>query len=80
MVHFQGGRQGIDITAYPDLDEFFEDLAQAYRQELASLYDSRMPLHQVRRHESRISLDRGSREEAQSREAIRTCCRTRMQR
>jgi 5-methyltetrahydropteroyltriglutamate--homocysteine methyltransferase len=38
MVHFRGGRQGIDIPAYPDLDEFFEDLAQAYRQELASLY------------------------------------------
>ena len=26
MVHFRGGRKGIDITAYPDLDEFFEDL------------------------------------------------------
>lgn len=38
MVHFRGGRKGIDITAYPDLDEFFEDLAQAYRDELASLY------------------------------------------
>ena len=38
MVHFRGGRKGIDITAYPDLDEFFEDLAQAYRDEVASLY------------------------------------------
>jgi methionine synthase II (cobalamin-independent) len=38
MVHFRGGRQGIDIKAYPDLDEFFEDLAQAYRLEVASLY------------------------------------------
>jgi methionine synthase II (cobalamin-independent) len=38
MVHFRGGRKGIDIAAYPDLDEFFEDLAQAYRDELASLY------------------------------------------
>jgi len=38
MVHFRGGRQGIDIAAYPDLDEFFEDLAQAYRDEVASLY------------------------------------------
>jgi methionine synthase II (cobalamin-independent) len=38
MVHFRGGRKGIDITAYPDLDEFFEDLAQVYRDEIASLY------------------------------------------
>jgi 5-methyltetrahydropteroyltriglutamate--homocysteine methyltransferase len=38
MVHFRGGRKGIDITAYPDLDEFFDDLAQAYREEVASLY------------------------------------------
>src|SRR5258705_10387989 len=40
MVHFRGGRKGIDITAYPDLDEFFEDLRQAYRDEIASLYDA----------------------------------------
>ncbi|MGH9255230.1 MAG: 5-methyltetrahydropteroyltriglutamate--homocysteine S-methyltransferase [Vicinamibacterales bacterium] len=38
MVHFRGGRKAIDIEAYPDLDEFFEDLAQAYRQEVTSLY------------------------------------------
>jgi 5-methyltetrahydropteroyltriglutamate--homocysteine methyltransferase len=38
MVHFRGGRKGIDINAYPDLDEFFEDLAQVYRDEVSSLY------------------------------------------
>ena len=38
MVHFRGGRKAIDIHAYPDLDEFFEDLAQCYRDEVASLY------------------------------------------
>jgi 5-methyltetrahydropteroyltriglutamate--homocysteine methyltransferase len=38
MVHFRGGRQGIDIEAYPDLDEFFEDLARVYRDEIDSLY------------------------------------------
>ena len=38
MVHFRGGRQGIDIQAYPDLDEFFEDLGRVYREEIASLY------------------------------------------
>jgi 5-methyltetrahydropteroyltriglutamate--homocysteine methyltransferase len=40
MTHFRGGRQGIDIEAYPDLDEFFRDLAQVYRDEIRSLYDA----------------------------------------
>jgi len=40
MVHFRGGRKAIDIEAYPDMDEFFEDLAQCYRDEIQSLYDA----------------------------------------
>ena len=40
MVHFRGGRKAIDIEAYPDLDEFFEDLAQCYREEIDSLYEA----------------------------------------
>ncbi len=40
MTHFRGGRAGIDIEAYPDLDEFFEDLAQVYREEIDSLYEA----------------------------------------
>jgi 5-methyltetrahydropteroyltriglutamate--homocysteine methyltransferase len=38
MVHFRGGRKAIDIEAYPDMDEFFEDLAQVYRDEINALY------------------------------------------
>jgi len=38
MVHFRGGRAAIDIESYPDLDQFFADLAQCYRDELAALY------------------------------------------
>ncbi len=38
MVHFRGGRKAIDIDAYPDLDEFFEDLAQCYRDEIRALH------------------------------------------
>jgi 5-methyltetrahydropteroyltriglutamate--homocysteine methyltransferase len=38
MVHFRGGRQAIDIDAYPDLDECFADLARCYRDEIQSLY------------------------------------------
>jgi len=38
MVHFRGGRAGIDIDAYPDLEEFFVDLAACYRAEIDALY------------------------------------------
>jgi 5-methyltetrahydropteroyltriglutamate--homocysteine methyltransferase len=38
MVHFRGGRKTIDIEAYPEMDQFFSDLAQCYREELSSLY------------------------------------------
>ncbi len=37
MLHFRGGRGGISKQAYPDLDEFFEDLARCYREEIADL-------------------------------------------
>jgi 5-methyltetrahydropteroyltriglutamate--homocysteine methyltransferase len=40
MVHFRGGRQAIDIEAYTDMDEFFEDLAQVYREEINALYEA----------------------------------------
>lgn len=38
MVHFRGGRKAIDINAYPDMDEFFADLSQCYRDEINALY------------------------------------------
>jgi 5-methyltetrahydropteroyltriglutamate--homocysteine methyltransferase len=38
MVHFRGGRAAIAIESYPDLDEFFKDLARCYRDEIAALY------------------------------------------
>ncbi|CAO1631065.1 unnamed protein product [Parajaminaea phylloscopi] len=38
MLHFRGGRKGIDAKAYPDLDDFFADVAAAYRQEIEALY------------------------------------------
>ncbi len=40
MVHFRGGRAGIDIDAYPDLEEFFADLAACYRAEIEALYEA----------------------------------------
>ncbi len=41
MLHFRGGRAGIDRVAYPELDPvFYDDVAQAYGEELQSLYDA----------------------------------------
>lgn len=41
MLHFRGGRAGIDSTAYPQLDpDFYDDVARAYADELQSLADA----------------------------------------
>jgi len=40
MLHFRGGREAIDAAAYPDLEDFYTDLAAAYRAEIASLADA----------------------------------------
>ena len=36
-MHFWLGRAGVDQTAYPDEDEFFDDVAAIYREELTDL-------------------------------------------
>ena len=41
MLHFRGGRAGISKTHYPELDPaFYDDVADAYGQELQSLFDA----------------------------------------
>ena len=40
LLHFRGGRAAIDKTAYPDIQEFFADLARVYREEIAALYQA----------------------------------------
>ena len=39
MVHYRGGREAIDKAVYPDLSQFWHDLAAAYAQQLQGLYD-----------------------------------------
>src|SRR5262245_31421446 len=34
-MHFHGGRQAVSSEAYPDIEEFFADVAAAYRDEIA---------------------------------------------
>ena len=37
ILHFRGGRDAIDRTAYPDMEEFYADLARVYTEEIADL-------------------------------------------
>ncbi|MGH7034109.1 MAG: hypothetical protein ACREFL_10295, partial [Stellaceae bacterium] len=36
-MHFRGGRKAIDAQAYPDLGEFYADLARVYNEEVTEL-------------------------------------------
>jgi 5-methyltetrahydropteroyltriglutamate--homocysteine methyltransferase len=38
MVHYRGGRAAISDSVYPDLGQFWEDLASAYGQEIQQLH------------------------------------------
>jgi 5-methyltetrahydropteroyltriglutamate--homocysteine methyltransferase len=40
MLHFRGGRNAIDTAAYPDMEEFYADVAKAYAEEIKSLADA----------------------------------------
>ena len=37
LVHFRTGRGGVDKAAYPEMEEFFADLARVFREEIADL-------------------------------------------
>jgi 5-methyltetrahydropteroyltriglutamate--homocysteine methyltransferase len=37
VLHFRGGRGAVDKKAYPNMEEFFTDLAQVYREEIQDL-------------------------------------------
>ncbi len=39
MVHYRGGRAAVDETVYPDLEQFWSDLGDAYADEVQRLYD-----------------------------------------
>jgi 5-methyltetrahydropteroyltriglutamate--homocysteine methyltransferase len=40
VLHFRGGREAIDRNAYPDMAEFYRDLAGVYAQEIRDLADA----------------------------------------
>jgi len=37
VMHFRGGREAIDASAYPEIAAFYDDLARLYREEIAEL-------------------------------------------
>jgi 5-methyltetrahydropteroyltriglutamate--homocysteine methyltransferase len=38
MMHYRGGNAAIDKAAYPDMDQFWADLAAVYREEIKNLH------------------------------------------
>jgi 5-methyltetrahydropteroyltriglutamate--homocysteine methyltransferase len=40
MLHFRAGREGISEAVYPDMTEFFADVASAYQDEVSDLADA----------------------------------------
>ncbi|MFC3394752.1 cobalamin-independent methionine synthase II family protein [Brenneria rubrifaciens] len=40
VMHFRGGRKAIDSHVYPDLAEYFEDLAQTWHDAIHAFYDA----------------------------------------
>ena len=67
MVHFRGGRDTIDSTAYPNLDDFFTDLARVYREELHDLYKAGCRFVQLDDTNLAYLCDEGMRSEAEKR-------------
>jgi 5-methyltetrahydropteroyltriglutamate--homocysteine methyltransferase len=39
MVHYRGGNSSIDQSAYPDIEAFWDDLTDAYNQQMRGVYE-----------------------------------------
>ncbi len=67
MCHFRGGRAAISTEAYPDLEEFFSDLAAVYRTEIDALYAAGCRYIQLDDTNLAYLTDQSMRSQAQSR-------------
>jgi 5-methyltetrahydropteroyltriglutamate--homocysteine methyltransferase len=47
ILHFRGGRRAIDSQAYPQMDEFYADVARAYAAEIADLANAGLTYLQI---------------------------------
>jgi methionine synthase II (cobalamin-independent) len=77
MVHFRGGRAAVDRMAYPDMEEFFFDLAGVYREEIADLAAA-APICSSTTPISPISATRSCGRVRATAATIRTSCRISM--
>lgn len=39
-IHFHGGRAAVDASVYPDMEQFWTDVAEVYRREIAALEEA----------------------------------------
>ena len=60
VMHFRGGREAIDAKAYPDMAEFYDDLARRLSRGDRRPRRSRLPLSADRRGQSRLSVRSGA--------------------
>jgi 5-methyltetrahydropteroyltriglutamate--homocysteine methyltransferase len=67
ILHFRGGRAAIDAIAYPDLEEFFSDLARAYAAEVRDLAEAGCNYLQVDDTNFAYLCDLGIREQVRTR-------------
>lgn len=67
MLHFRAGREGIPADAYPDMQGFYDDVAAAYRAEIADLADAGCRYIQIDDTNLAYLCDTGHREDAEKR-------------
>jgi 5-methyltetrahydropteroyltriglutamate--homocysteine methyltransferase len=70
ILHFRGGRAAIDSAAYPDLEEFFSDLAKAYAAEIRDLAAAGCEYLQIDDTNFAYLCDAGLREQVRSRHGV----------
>jgi 5-methyltetrahydropteroyltriglutamate--homocysteine methyltransferase len=70
IMHFRGGRAAIDADAYPDLEEFFADLARVFAAEIRDLAESGCEYLQIDDTNFAYLCDAGIREQVRSRHGV----------
>ena len=70
ILHFRGGRAAIDADAYPDLEQFFSDLARAFAAEIRDLADAGCQYLQIDDTNFAYLCDLGIREQVRARHGV----------